>query len=69
MALTDANQWIVKVPSKTIISAYHIQSKKFGHCTFQDVFNLAPELFDPKFPLEPSVEIPSKKVNCYGEYF
>lgn len=52
---------IVQVPNKLIISPHHIVSKQFGpHKTYKDVFDIAPELFDADFPVDPNYDIPSK---------
>jgi len=54
------------VPNKLIISPYHIAPKKFGSRTFKEIFNLAPELFDDDYPVEPNYDIPSKLENAYA---
>jgi hypothetical protein len=43
----------------------HIQSQPF----YKEIFEKNKALFDPKSPIEQSLEVPWRKENVLGEYF
>ena len=72
--ITDPNEPIILIPNKLLVSPYHIAHRSVaewpGGCLkYSELFEVAPELFHPKFPLEPHSEIPEKLENNLGEYF
>lgn len=68
--LTDPDTPIISIPNKLIVSPLHVQQQPIGpNASYQDLFNLCPQLFDPKHPYEPNDKVPTKMENQYGEYF
>jgi len=65
-----AEDIVIKVPNKLIISPHHISSLPFHEKQpYQAVFSLAPQLFDPAHPTEPNDLCPEKIDNAHGEWF
>ena len=72
--ITDSSEPIIQIPSKLIVSPYHVSRRKVaewgdGHLTYDELFKATPRLFHPKFPHEPHDVIPGKMDNHLGEYF
>ena len=72
--LNDHTEPVIQVPSKLIVSPYHISNRALaewfdGELRYKTVFEATPSLFHPKYPYEPSTEIPDKLENNLGEYF
>lgn len=68
---TDEKEPIIQIPSKLIVSPYHVSRRKVanGTLTYDDLFKATPSLFHPHFPIEPHTEIPDKMENHLGEYY
>ena len=65
--LIDETEPVVQIPSKLIVSPYHIAGRMLSESssdgekfkiTYEEVFKLNPKLFDSTFPYEPSQIIP-----------
>ena len=69
----DPNDPIIQIPSKLIVSPYHISRRLIaadgGTLTYGDLFSQTPSLFHPKYPFEPHSELPHMLENQLGEYF
>jgi hypothetical protein len=61
---------LLKIPNKLLITPYHVSEREFGpNSNFKDVWSIAPELFDPKYPYKGNKQIKSKIENEYADYF
>jgi hypothetical protein len=48
---------VIEIPNKLLVSPYHIRENYFdmhNKIKYSDVFELAPELFDPKYKYKPN---------------
>ena len=72
--MSDPTEPVIQIPSKLIVSPYHISNRNVsewadGALKYETIFEATPSLFHPKYPHEPSTEIPNKLENNLGEYY
>ena len=64
--------FLVKIPSKLIVSPYHVQNQPFsadGQVRYAEIFAKDPQVFDPKFKYKVNNVVKSRIDNEYAEYF
>ena len=64
--------FLVKIPSKLIVSPYHVQNQPFstdGVTKYSDIFSKDPKVFDPKYKYKANNVVKSRIDNEYAEYF
>lgn len=61
---------ILKIPNKLLITSYHVENRDFvPGIKYKEIFKMAPELFDPKYPYKQNREVKSRIDNEFAEYF
>lgn len=61
---------LIQVPSHLLVTSFHVKPRNFdkhGKVKYQQVFEMAPEVFDPKYPYKDNGM--GKIDNEFGEYF
>ena len=72
MPKSEEHQTIVKIPNKLMISSYHVKNQYFNEekkIKYSEVFDMIPELFDPKYKYKPNSSVKERIDNEYGEYY
>ena len=60
----EEDNFVIKLPNKLIITPYHISTLFVDKKTkYSDVFKVAPELFDLKYPYKPNPTFKDKLEN------
>jgi hypothetical protein len=65
---------LVSIPNHLMISSHHVKAHKFGSIlsrsvNYSEAFDLAPEIFDPKYKYKPNSKMKSIVDNEFAEYF
>ncbi|CDW87774.1 UNKNOWN [Stylonychia lemnae] len=72
MPKSEEHQTLVKIPNQLMISSYHVKNQYFNEqkqVKYAQIFDLIPEIFDPKYKYKPNSSVKERIDNEYGEYY